>query len=89
LISDRKPVSFIVQEEITASTDLVKQTVTTQNVAGILYGSDPRLKRKLLLSVLIMIIWDWRCTFGSRRPDTMVIHNGADDNASGVAAILK
>ena len=25
---------------------------------------------------------------GSRRPDTLAIHNGADDNASGVAGML-
>ena len=90
LISDRKPVSFIVQEEITASTDLVKQTVTTQNVAGILYGSDPRLKEEI---IVIGAHYDHLgfggAHSGSRRPDTLVIHNGADDNASGVAAILE
>ena len=90
LISDRKPVSFIVQEEITASTDLVKQTVTTQNVAGILYGSDPRLKEEI---IVIGAHYDHLgfggAYSGSRRPDTLAIHNGADDNASGVAAILE
>ena len=90
LISDRKPVSFIVQEEITASTDLVKQTVTTQNVAGILYGSDPRLKEEI---IVIGAHYDHLgfggAHSGSRRPDTLAIHNGADDNASGVAAILE
>ena len=90
LISDRKPVSFIVQEEITASTDLVKQTVKTQNVAGILYGSDPRLKEEI---IVIGAHYDHLgfggAHSGSRRPDTLVIHNGADDNASGVAAILE
>ena len=90
LIGDRKPVSFIVQEEITASTDLVKQTVTTQNVAGILYGSDPKLKEEI---IVIGAHYDHLgfggAHSGSRRPDTLVIHNGADDNASGVAAILE
>ena len=90
LISDRKPISFIVQEEITASTDLVKQTVTTQNVAGILYGSDPRLKEEI---IVIGAHYDHLgfggAHSGSRRPDTLAIHNGADDNASGVAAILE
>nr|MCS5641090.1 M20/M25/M40 family metallo-hydrolase [Candidatus Neomarinimicrobiota bacterium] len=90
LISDRKPVSFIVQEEITASTDLVKQTVTTQNIAGILYGSDPRLKGEM---IVIGAHYDHLgfggAHSGSRRPDTLAIHNGADDNASGVAAILE
>ena len=90
LISDRKPVSFIVQEEITASIDLVKQTVTTQNVAGILYGSDPMLKEEI---IVIGAHYDHLgfggAHSGSRRPDTLVIHNGADDNASGVAAILE
>ena len=90
LISDRKPVSFIVQEEITASTDLVKQTVTTQNVAGILYGSDPRLKEEIIVIGAHYDHLGFGGTHsGSRRPDTLVIHNGADDNASGVAAILE
>ncbi|NJO89761.1 MAG: M20/M25/M40 family metallo-hydrolase [Chloroflexia bacterium] len=36
-----------------------------------------------------MIIRIWGTGSGSRRPDTLAVHNGADDNASGVASILE
>lgn len=59
-----------------------------RNILGILEGSDPELKHEL---VLIGAHYD-HVGYGSRRNSygpTGYIHNGADDNASGVASLLE
>ncbi len=59
-----------------------------RNVAALLPGSDPDLAREV---VVIGAHYDHlgRGPFGSLEPDADEIHNGADDNASGVAALLE
>ncbi|MBU1097001.1 MAG: M20/M25/M40 family metallo-hydrolase [Bacteroidetes bacterium] len=84
------PVVFELPIEITGQTDLVKQMTKTENVAAILEGSDPILKNEF---VIIGAHYDHLgyggAGSGSRSPDTVAIHNGADDNASGTAAALE
>lgn len=61
---------------------------TTANVIGILEGSDPALRAE---AVLIGAHYDhlgWGGP-GSLAPAARAIHNGADDNASGVAGMLE
>jgi len=76
--------------EVSARTDIVLNKVTTQNIVALLPGSDPVLKNEYLLvgGHHDHIGWGGPGS-GSRRPDTTAIHNGADDNASGVAAVLE
>jgi hypothetical protein len=60
----------------------------TANVIGILPGTDPRLRSE---AVVIAGHYDHlgRGGQGSRTPDRVdAIHHGADDNASGTAAVL-
>ena len=60
-----------------------------RNVIGFLEGSDPLLRTDM---IIIGAHYDHlgRGDFGSTAPDQKnVIHNGADDNASGVAALLE
>jgi len=61
----------------------------TQNVVAIIPGSDPALRGQY---VVLGAHYDHlgRWTFGALDPDAgAVIHNGADDNASGTAAVLE
>lgn len=90
LISSKKTNSFVIGKEVSFQTDLVKESVTTQNVVAILEGNDPLLKDEF---IVIGAHYD-HLGFGgpgsgSRMPDTIAVHNGADDNASGVAGILE
>jgi len=89
-ISDnKKPKSMEWPITVTASVKLSKVRSTAYNVVGIIEGSDPELRRQ---SVIIGAHFDHLGTggygSGSRVPDTMAIHYGADDNASGVSGIL-
>ncbi|MCX2453664.1 M20/M25/M40 family metallo-hydrolase [Pedobacter sp. PLR] len=62
--------------------------VKTQNVIGYIEGSDPVLKHEF---IVIGAHYDHLGTGGasSKKPDTVAIHLGADDNASGTAALLE
>jgi hypothetical protein len=58
------------------------------NILGVLEGRDPQLKQEVLV---ISAHYD-HVGYGTRRNSygpVGLIHNGADDNASGVAALLK
>jgi len=62
--------------------------VTTQNVIGFIEGSDPLLKNEF---IVLGAHYDHLGMGGpsSKKPDTVGIHLGADDNASGTAALLE
>ena len=86
----RKPESFSIDEKVSATTDVVKKMAKTQNVLAFLPGTDPVLKNEfIVLGAHYDHLGFGGPGSGSRRPDTLAIHNGADDNASGVAAILE
>ena len=64
-------------------------TVTTQNVVGYIEGSDNVLKNEYIVIGAHYDHWGWGGKgSGSKKKDTIAIHNGADDNASGVAGLL-
>ena len=64
-------------------------TVSTQNVVGYLAGSDSELKDEFIVIGAHYDHWGWGGKgSGSKKKDTIAIHNGADDNASGVAGLL-
>jgi hypothetical protein len=87
---DRKPCSFHSPLQVSASVDVIYQTARTQNVVALLRGSDPVLNQEY---IVIGAHYDHLGTGGpgsnSRAPDTIAVHNGADDNASGVAGMLE
>lgn len=62
----------------------------TQNVVAMLPGTDPELKNE---TVVIGAHYDHLGMggpgSGSRAVDTIAVHNGADDNASGVSAVIQ
>lgn len=64
-------------------------TVTTQNVVGYIEGSDEKLKKEFIVIGAHYDHWGWGgIASNSKKKDTVAIHNGADDNASGVSALL-
>lgn len=65
---------------------LRKDSCTTFNVVGITKGKFD--KYVVIGAHYDHLGWGGKGS-GSRTPDTLAIHNGADDNASGVAAMLK
>lgn len=90
IIGGMKSHSFATGMNIDATAELQRIAVNTQNVVGILPGNDPLLSNEY---ILIGAHYD-HLGFGgpgsgSRMPDTLAIHNGADDNASGVAGMLE
>lgn len=82
--------SFVLTNKALVQTQIERVQVQAQNVLAMLEGSDPVLKNEV---VIIGAHYDHLGMggpgSGSRRPDTLAIHNGADDNASGVAGVLE
>lgn len=82
--------TFPLNINVSATTEIVQQRVKTQNVVAMIEGSDPILKNKY---IVIGAHYDHLGMggqgSGSREPDLNAVHNGADDNASGVAGIIE
>lgn len=70
------------------TTDLVRKPAPATNVVGILEGSDPKLREEV---IVVGAHYDHlgRGGHGSRAEREGEIHYGADDNASGTAALLE
>jgi hypothetical protein len=75
---------FRLMPRIKATVSVQRGEVESQNVAGILPGSDPALKNQY---VVLSAHLDHLGVGGAVKGDT--IYNGAMDNAAGVAAILE
>jgi Zn-dependent M28 family amino/carboxypeptidase len=76
------------ETSLNLSVEIARRTVPAHNVIGILEGSDPQLKREV---IVIGAHYDHLGRGGesSRAPDSREVHHGADDNASGVAGLLE
>ena len=90
IITEKQPFSFNTGSFVNANTDIEIIKARTSNIYTIIEGNDPVLKNEY---IVIGAHYD-HLGFGgegsnSRRPDTTAIHYGADDNASGVAAMLE
>jgi hypothetical protein len=87
--SDQKPGSFSIPGVVVSlSSDVQKERSQTKNVLGMIEGSDPKLKDEYLV---IGAHYDHLGLggAGSLVPDTVAVHHGADDNASGTAGVLE
>ena len=81
--------SFTVGRDAPAARNTGTGTLVGRNVVGILPGHDPVLRNQ---TVILGAHYDHlgHGGFGSLDPDsTGIIHNGADDNASGAAALIQ
>lgn len=82
--------SFYIDVNITAQADLEKQKVDAHNVVAMIEGSDPALHEQyVVMGAHFDHLGMGGFGSGSRVPDTHAPHYGADDNASGVAAIIE
>jgi hypothetical protein len=89
--ASRRPVTLSLPDvSISLETDVEKVMAKTSNVLGYLKGTDPRLSSEV---IVIGAHFDHLGYggegSGSLVPDVHEIHNGADDNASGTAALLE
>lgn len=86
----KAPNSFDVGTKVFIKSEVIKNKVATQNVVFMLKGDDPSLSDEY---IVIGAHYDHLGMggkgSGSRVPDTTAVHYGADDNASGVAAIIE
>ena len=82
--------SFDCEITLKATSDVSFKKVKSQNVVAVLPGNDPELKNEY---VVIGGHYDHLgmggSTTSSRMPDSITVHFGADDNASGIASIIE
>jgi len=82
--------SAIEGARVSLTTDVRTVSARTANIIGVLEGNDVALKSEVLvLGAHMDHLGYGGPNSGSTRPDTIAIHNGADDNASGTAALLE
>ncbi len=87
LNESRSPASFKINAVINASANLERVKVKTQNIIGLLEGADKN--SFLVIGAHYDHLGYGGEGSGSRNPDTTAVHHGADDNASGVAALIE
>ncbi len=90
LDEQRKPLSFVTETTAKAVVEIEKVSSQTANVVAMLPGTDEKLKDEYIVIGAHFDHLGWGGPgSGSRVPDTLAIHNGADDNASGVAGVIE
>jgi hypothetical protein len=89
ILANKKPQSFpIEQTEATMQASILKVYGTSANIVGFLEGNDAKLKNEILVIGAHMDHLGMGGQ-GSLAPDTVAIHHGADDNASGTSGMLE
>lgn len=90
MLETKKPVGVIAGSIVTATVNVELNEAETRNVVALLPGTDAALKNEY---VIVGAHYDHLGMggpgSGSRVLDTIAVHNGADDNASGVAAVIQ
>jgi len=89
LNKQRSPEVFETGIVIRGLSEVLQDKSVTQNIIGMIKGNDPDLAEYILIGGHHDHLGMGGPNTGSRKPDTTAIHNGADDNASGVAAVLE
>lgn len=91
LLNDkREPKSFFTAEKISGKSDVIETTVPTRNVVMVIPGKDKFLKNEyVILGAHYDHLGMGGPGSGSRVPDTVAVHYGADDNASGISLIIE
>jgi hypothetical protein len=85
-----KPSGFVTGTTISASAEIVREMSVTRNVVMILPGEDEQLKNEyIIIGAHYDHLGMGGTGSGSRATDTIAVHHGADDNASGVAMMLE
>jgi hypothetical protein len=89
--SKRKPQSFEIPGVMArVETDVQQVNGTTSNIVGYIDGNDAGvLDEVIIIGAHMDHLGFGGPGSGSLDPDTLAIHNGADDNASGTAGLLE
>jgi hypothetical protein len=86
----KKPFSFYTKVTVNGKAEIIRELANTRNVVMLLPGEDEKLKGEyLILGAHFDHLGMGGPGSGSRALDTIGIHHGADDNASGVAMMLE
>jgi len=90
ILDNKKPYSFETEINIELSVELIVKKAQTCNVIAYIEGNHEVLKNEF---IVVGAHYDHLGMggygSGSRMPDTVAVHNGADDNASGVAGLIE
>lgn len=82
--------SFQLKQTVNASAEVEPQIAKTENVVALLEGKDPVLKNEyVVIGAHFDHLGMGGFGSGSRVPDTIAVHHGADDNASGTASVIE
>ena len=87
---DHKPVSQDLGVKVSIKTDIITESATTENVIGIIQARDTgAVQQWIVVGAHFDHLGMGGIGSNSRVPDTVGVHPGADDNASGVASIIE
>jgi len=87
---EKKPQSFAFKGSSAAiSVSVITQRTETANILGLIEGRDPSYKEQVIVVGAHYDHLGWGSSGSLYRGDSPMIHNGADDNASGVAGLLE
>ncbi len=90
LNEQRSPEVFETSIILRGLSEVLQDKSATRNIIGMIKGNDPDLVDEyILIGGHHDHLGMGGPNTGSRKPDTTAVHNGADDNASGVAAVLE
>jgi len=88
--NEKKPIHFSIPLKVYSNTEIITKQSKTCNVLAAIEGNDPILKNEY---IVVGAHYDHLGIggpgSGSRYQDTFAIHNGADDNASGIAGLIE
>ncbi len=88
--TDGTPSHVIADAMVSVKTNVTQEETESRNIVAILHGNDPVLKDQY---IVVGAHYDHLGMggpgSGSRAIDTVAVHNGADDNASGVAMVIE
>lgn len=80
---------FVLSETVSLQTDVVSNEVQTQNILGYLENPNNPDGDIIVIGAHYDHLGMGGIGSSSRVPDTVAVHYGADDNASGVAALIE
>jgi hypothetical protein len=87
---EKKPFSFKTGVTVEGRSEILNFLTNTRNVAMLLPGEDENLKNQyLIFGAHFDHLGFGGPGSGSRAVDTIAVHHGADDNASGVAMLIE
>jgi len=88
LVKTGKSDSFATGQKVNAASDISFKKVKTHNVVGMVRGTKEP-DEYIVIGGHYDHLGMGGPGSGSRKPDTVAVHNGADDNASGTAGVIE